>query len=180
MNKEQLKEKIKESRATFREKKRHAYNNGAIQGLSIALTYIHQLEESRQVELPKILVNMIEESKGRGESLQTVLVEEYFSDSSEEIYSDEVYYAIDKYFDDFCLSYVTGNYVVKKDPKWRIKKKPYRKDTRTEYLSRVHEKSIEPIWRHVGEETPISYQNKEKAEIIANLVGGEVEEVESE
>lgn len=127
MNKAGLIEKIKESRATFRKKRndeerseQYAYKDGVVEGLSIALTHAHQLNESKPVELPKILINTIEEWKERRQSLHTVLVEEYFNDSSEEIYSDEVYYAIHENFDDFCFAYVTGKYVEKKKQKYYV------------------------------------------------------------
>lgn len=127
--------------------------------------HIHDIPES--VELPEILIRVIENWKGA--SLETVLVEEYFNESSAEIDSDEVHCAIYNHFDDFCFAFVTGNYKVKKEPKWIVKLGEMYFIKGTSNLVFTFDKN-----------EARKYHSKTDAEYVMSLFDGTVEEVESE
>lgn len=80
-----------------------------------------------------------------------------------------------------CMNIVLNmknGYEVEKEPKWRV----YNPDSDEEwrdYLARFIGDNLEPVWRHLGEENPLIFTNKERADAVAVIVNGKVEEVQN-
>lgn len=132
---------------------------------------IHEIPES--VELPKFVADMIKRGNERNEKLSETFRKIYspgFWGASP--YEKAAKWARKNPYE-FTCAWVDG-YVVKKEPKWRIK------NNEGHYLYTFHIGTQPTYMFQKKVSAGYIFDSKEKAEAINVFVGGEVEEVESE
>lgn len=156
------------------------YNEGYDQAVRDCLIAVKQLDEPKKVFVPRSVAEMIETYREKEISLAYLM--RYFKSWHNKVYKgtidSEALNWIVNNLEEFLDAWIHG-YEVEKEPRYVISAP--NNSFYKHYLARFINNNFEkPVFRHIGEEDPLFFKDKEKATVIADWVKGTVEQWEEQ
>lgn len=173
MTNEELIEKI-ETQIDFEKKSKSEYNIGRRDAYTNVLILFKQLEEptiiaskNEQIIIPQFIADWLKENKSKFNILDVAAIVR-----TEGLVNQKVDNWICKNDEMFVRAWIDDNYTIEKEPKWVVK-------DNTGYLSYL-QFSIPNIYERetsLDKNDAYKFNSKSKADLVADLVTGTVEEV---
>lgn len=134
--------------------------------LKTVLEYIKQMDEPNLPVIPQFVADWIESKKKKGDKFARVMLN---------FHNNSIEYSINKYIDNnyetFAMAWLVDDYAIEKEPEWIV------------FYSRYRNKCFKDFkgingFKYGSFKEAIKFTSKEKAEAVALLTGGNVEEVD--
>ncbi|MEM5271308.1 DUF1642 domain-containing protein [Enterococcus faecalis] len=157
-----------------------SYDNGYEQGVYDSLSHVILLDEPKKVVVPRSVAEMIETYREKEISLAYLM--RYFKSWHNKVnkgtMDSETLVWIVNNLEEFLDAWI-HDYEVEKEPRYVISAP--NNSFYKHYLARFINNNFEkPVFRHIGEEDPLFFKDKEKATVIADWVKGTVEQWEEQ
>ena len=163
---EWLKEQIGLVDLRWGESKGSEFFRGFSAALDITKNLVNQMDDPKPLIIPHFVADWIESKKKKGDKFARVMLN---------FHNNSIEYSINKYIDNnyetFAMAWLVDNYTIEKEPEWIVFYSQYRNKCFKDF------KGINGF-KYGSFKEAIKFTSKEKAEAVALLTGGNVEEVD--